>query len=139
MNKTKITVLDPRGQPSGIFGLSLTPESHPGDIQDPLAQPKGEVRPVRMAPRPGSLDGKTIYLVETGFAGSNDFIQEVQGWFTKNMPSVKTVFRRKIGTIFTNDPVTGDDDRYGVSFHCLTDGPPCHNISQLLSYREIAS
>ena len=98
------TVLDPRGQPSGIFGQSLNPESKPGDIQDPFAQPKGEVRPVRMAPRLPTLDGKTVYLVETGFAGSYDFIQEVQRWFSRNMPSVKTVLRRKQGTMFTNDP-----------------------------------
>ena len=103
------TVLDPRGQPSGIFGQSLTPDSQPGDIQDPFAQPKGEVKPVRMAPRMGSLDGKTIYLVETGFAGSYDFIQEVQDWFSQNMPSVKTVLRRKQGTMFTNDPVLWDE------------------------------
>ena len=103
------TVLDPRGQPSGIFGQSLTPDSRPGDIQDPFAQPKGEVKPVRMAPRIGSLDGKTIYLVETGFAGSYDFIQEVQDWFSQNMPSVKTVLRRKQGTMFTNDPTLWDE------------------------------
>ena len=106
MTKSKelLTVLDPRGQPSGIFGLSLNPESRPGDIQDPLSQPKGMEKPAHMAPRLNSLEGKTIYLVDTLFAGSNDFIQEVQGWFSKNMPSVKTVFRHKIGTIFTNDP-----------------------------------
>ena len=107
--KKLITVLDPRGQPSGVFGESLNPDSRPGDIQDPFAQPKGEVRPVRMAPRLGTLDGKTIYLVDTLFAGSNDFIQEVQAWFSRNMPSVKTVLRHKIGTIFTNDPALWDE------------------------------
>jgi hypothetical protein len=107
--EAKFTVLDPRGQPSGIFGESLNPDSHPGDIQDPLNQPRGEVRPTRMAPRLGTLEGKTIYLVDTLFAGSNDFIQEVQGWFSKNMPSVKTVLRHKIGTIFTNDPALWDE------------------------------
>lgn len=107
--ETLYTVLDPCGQPSGIFGQSLTPESRPGDIQDPLSQPKGGVRPVRMAPRLGSLDGKTIYLVETGFAGSYEFIQEVEGWFSRNMPAVKTVLRRKQGTIFTNDPTLWDE------------------------------
>lgn len=107
--KALLTVLDPRGQPSGIFGQSLRPDSHPGDIQDPLAQPVGEVRPVRMAPRLGSLDGKTIYLVETGFAGSWDFIQEIEGWFSRNMPSVKTIVRRKQGTMFTNDPALWDE------------------------------
>ncbi len=107
--ETLLTVLDPRGQPSGIFGQCLTPESSPGDIQDPLAQPTGEVRPVRMAPRLDSLDGKTIYLVETGFAGAYDFLQEIQDWFSSNMPSVKTVLRRKQGSMFTNDPPLWDE------------------------------
>jgi hypothetical protein len=110
-NQSLCTVLDPRGQPSGIFGQSLTPESRPGDIQDPFAQPKGEVQPVRMAPRLAGLDGKAIFLVETGFAGSFDFIQEVQDWFSRNMPSVKTVVRRKQGTMFTNDPTLWDEIR----------------------------
>jgi hypothetical protein len=104
-----LTVLDPRGQPSGVFGQSLNPDSRPGDIQDPFAQPRGEVRPVRMAPRLGSLDGKTIYLVETGFAGSWDFMQEVHDWFSRNMPNVKTVLKRKQGTMFTNDPALWDE------------------------------
>jgi hypothetical protein len=108
-NDAMCTVLDPRGQPSGVFGQSLTPESRPGDIQDPLAQPTGGVKQVKMAQRPGSLEGKTVYLVETGFAGSYDFIQGVQDWFSKNLPSVKTVLRRKQGTIFTNDPVLWDE------------------------------
>ncbi len=107
--KVLYTVFDPRGQPSGIFGQSLTLESRPGDIQDPFNQPTGEVRPVHMAPRLGSLEGKTVYLVETGFAGSYDFIQEVQDWFSRNMPSVKTILRRKQGTMFTNDPALWDE------------------------------
>jgi hypothetical protein len=105
---TKYSVLDPRGQPSGIFGQSLTPESGP-NIQDPFNQPTGGVRPVRMAPRPSGLEGKTVYLVETGFAGAWDFMQEVEGWFSRNMPSVKTVLRRKQGGMFTNDPVLWDE------------------------------
>ncbi len=105
----RYTVLDPRGQPSGLFGQSLTPESRPGDIQDPFNQPKGEVRPVHMAPRRGGLEGKTVYLVETGFAGSWDFMQEVEAWFGRNMPGVKTVLKRKQGTMFTNDPALWDE------------------------------
>jgi hypothetical protein len=102
--KGQVTVLDPRGQPSGIFGQSLTPQSRPGDIQDPFSQPKGEVRPTTMAPRLNSLEGKTVYLVETGFAGSFEFMQEVEAWFARHLPSVRTVFKRKQGTMFTNDP-----------------------------------
>jgi hypothetical protein len=100
----KMTVLDPHGQPSGIFGRRLDAQSNPRAILDPLEQPSGELKPIAMAPRLGSLDGKTIYLVETGFAGSVEFMQELQEWFARNMPSVKTVMRQKKGTMFTDDP-----------------------------------
>ncbi len=107
-SKALLNVLDPRGQPSGVFGQSLTPESGP-NIQDPYTQPTGEVRPVYMAPRSGSIEGKTVYLVETGFAGAWEFMQEVHDWFTSNMPSIKTELRRKQGGMFTNDPALWDE------------------------------
>jgi hypothetical protein len=100
----KLTVLDPHGQPSGIFGRRLDAQSKPGDILDPVAQPCGDLKNMSMAPRLGTLDGKTLYLVETGFAGSIEFMHEVQDWFSRNMPSVKTVLRHKRGTMFTDDP-----------------------------------
>ena len=53
-----------------------------------------------MAERPGSLDNKTIYLVDTGFGGSARFMIQLQQWFAQNMPSVKTIRRRKPGTPF---------------------------------------
>ena len=35
-NGKKITVLDPMGQPSGIFGSRLNPDSVPWAIHDPV-------------------------------------------------------------------------------------------------------
>jgi len=99
----KLTVLDPHGQPSGIFGRRLDAQSNPRDILDPVAQPCGNLKPISMAPRLAALDGKTVYLVETGFAGSFEFMQELQDWFSRNMPSVRIVIRHKRGTMFTDD------------------------------------
>lgn len=56
-----------------------------------------------LAPRLDSLNGKTIYLVDTGFGGSGRFLDELQAWFAAQMPSVKTVRRRKTGNIFRDD------------------------------------
>lgn len=56
-----------------------------------------------MAPRPDSLDGKTVYLVNQGFGGSDLFMEQFQAWFAENMPTVKTVLRRKTGFIFRDD------------------------------------
>ena len=56
-----------------------------------------------MAPRPERLTGKTVYLVNQGFGGSDRFMEQFQAWFAENMPDVKTVLRRKTGFIFRDD------------------------------------
>jgi hypothetical protein len=57
----------------------------------------------KLAPRLPSLDGKTVYLVDTGFGGSFKFMRELEHWFADNMPSVKTVRTRKPGGPFADD------------------------------------
>jgi hypothetical protein len=57
----------------------------------------------QMAPRPDSLNGKTVYLVNQGFGGSDLFMEQFQAWFAGNMPSVKTIVKRKTGFIFRDD------------------------------------
>ena len=106
-NDSKITVLDPRGQPTGIFGRRLDVDSPMFAIHDPVYQPRDTAEALgtrKMAPRPDSLEGKTVYLVDTGFAGSPEFMEEVQDWFTRNRPSVKTELRHKKTSMFTDDP-----------------------------------
>lgn len=105
----KLTVLDPRGQPSGRFGRSGAAGAGILDNRDPEKQPLSsidELVPLRMAPRLDTLENKTIYLVDTGFAGGKDFLEEMQKWFSKNMPSVKTVLHIKKGmaAAFVDDP-----------------------------------
>jgi hypothetical protein len=56
-----------------------------------------------MAPRPDSLDGKTVYMVNQGFGGSDLFMEQFQAWFAENIPGVKTVLKRKTGFIFRDD------------------------------------
>jgi hypothetical protein len=68
----------------------------------------GDTAPARsfasLAPRLDTIQGKTVYLVDTGFGGSGKFLDQVQAWFTEHIPSVKTVRRRKTGgSIFRDD------------------------------------
>lgn len=109
MEKNEVlgTVLDPKGQPSGVFGRRLEPGSHPGAILDPFGQPTNNLESMEglyMASRLDSLEGKVVYLVDTGFHGSRDFMEEAEGWFSRNMPEVKTEVRSTQGGIFTDDP-----------------------------------
>lgn len=105
--EAKLTVLDPRGEPSGIFGRRGEPGAHMMAIFDPETQPtlsRDELASLRMAPRLDSLENKTIYLVNTGFEGSREFLEEMQKWFSENMPSVKTVVHTKSGNAFSDSP-----------------------------------
>ncbi len=103
----KLTVLNPRGQPSGIFGRVGEAGADMLANRNPDTQPKlsrDELVPLRMAPRLESLENKTIYLVDTGFAGGKEFLEEMQSWFKENMPSVKTVVHIKSGNAFVDSP-----------------------------------
>jgi len=103
----KITVLDPVGQPSGIFGRRLDVDSPMFAIHDPTYQPRDTAEglsSLKMAERLDTLEGKTVYLVNTGFAGSKEFLEEVQDWFKRNRPGVKTVLKKKTTSMFTDEP-----------------------------------
>jgi len=103
----KLTVLDPRGQPSGLFGRSGAAGAHILANRNPETQPIRDLNdlvPLRMAPRLDSLENKTLYLVDTGFAGGMDFFEEMKKWFNENMPSIKIVLHRKSGNAFTDSP-----------------------------------
>ena len=55
------------------------------------------VERVPLAPRTGTLDGKTIYLVDLQWGGPKaaySVFEEMQDWFSRNMPSVQTEIRR---------------------------------------------
>jgi len=73
-------------------------------VLDPRGQSTGVFEPSSMAPRLDALNGKTIYLVDVGFGGGYEFLEEVSAWFSRNMPALKTVLRRKRGNMFLDDP-----------------------------------
>ncbi len=55
------------------------------------------------ARRLDTLENKTVYLVDIGFGGGYNFMLQLQKWFTKNMPSVTTIVRRKPGRVFADE------------------------------------
>ena len=72
-----------------------------------VLNPTGNAPPIErraMAPRPQSLDGKTVYLVDVTFNGGDLFLQQMQQWMAANLPKVKTVFRVKKGVYAADDP-----------------------------------
>ena len=61
----RLTVHDPRGYPPNVIGK-------------------------RLAARPQSLVGKTLYLVDCLFDNSEAFMDQLKRWFAEHLPSVDT-------------------------------------------------
>jgi hypothetical protein len=68
----KITVLNPMGTP-------------------PPIQAK------QMAPRLGTLEGKTIYFVNTGYIGTDRLMDVMADWFKASYPKTNIVIKRSSG------------------------------------------
>ena len=62
---------------------------------------------VPLPPRMDTLEGKTIYMVDINWGGPDaaySVFEEIAAWFKQNMPSVKTVIKRKSGMYSVDDP-----------------------------------
>jgi len=64
----KITVLNPMGTPPPITLIS-------------------------QAPRLGTLDGKTIYFINTGYIGTDRLMAVMMDWFKANYPKTNIVYK----------------------------------------------
>jgi len=77
--EAKITVLNPRG-----------------------IQP--QIRRIPMAARPTTLDGKTIYLVDTRYPRTREFVEELFNMLKTKNPKTNWVLRDKFGGYVDDDP-----------------------------------
>jgi hypothetical protein len=78
-----------------------------------------------LSPRLDTLDGKTLYMVDINWGGPDaaySVFEEIAAWFSQNMPSVKTVIKRKYGSYSNDDPAlwkeiakNGDAAMIGIS------------------------
>ena len=75
----KITVMNPRGI---MPGIKKTP----------------------MAERPGNLDGKTIYIVDTKFANTKPFVNALRDHLAAAYPKTTWIGVDKIGGYMEDDP-----------------------------------
>lgn len=73
----------------------------------PVLNPRGiqpSIRLIPLAPRLESLDGKTIYVVDTNFPLTEPFVQEIQKVMAVRYPKTNWVYKKKIGSYFEDDP-----------------------------------
>ena len=78
-----------------VCGIAVT-QGYAQGASITVYNPMGTPPPIEMkamAPRLDTLDGKTVYLVNTGFPNSDQFMEVMAEWFRDNHPNVKTVIR----------------------------------------------
>jgi len=56
-----------------------------------------------MAPRPASLDGRTVYFVDVKYEGGASLLRAIMDWFSQNMPKTNLVFKEKAGSYDQED------------------------------------
>ena len=78
-NEAKIVVMNPRG-----------------------IQP--EIRKIPMAQRPSTLDGKTVYIIDTKYPNTKPFVIELESSLQARYPKTNWVLKEKIGSYFDDDP-----------------------------------
>jgi hypothetical protein len=62
-----------------------------------------------LAPRLGTLEGRTVYLVDCRFDDSDVFLRQMQAWFGEHMPGVKTVVKPISSVYLHDDPATWEE------------------------------
>jgi hypothetical protein len=97
-------------------------------VHNPVGYPP-QVSRKQPAPRPTSLDGKTVYLVDSRFDDSIELLKQVQAWFAEKMPGVKTDLRSMASYYGKDDPELWNEIKAagGVAIigvgHCSTCAP----------------
>jgi hypothetical protein len=102
------------------------------DLKLTVLNPMGYPPPVTRktaSPRPESLEGKTIFLVDARFDDSIELLKCVQDWFADHMPGVKTKLVSMSAYYGHDDPATWDEIKAGGDAaiigvgHCSTCAP----------------
>ena len=97
-------------------------------VHNPVGYPPKVTRK-QPAPRLSSLDGKTVYLVDTRFDDGVELLKQVQKWFAAKMPGVTTKIVQMASYYGKDDPALWSEIRdnghaaiIGVG-HCSTCAP----------------
>jgi hypothetical protein len=82
---------------SGVYAQAKKAATKPAAMAKiTVLNPMGTPPPIQakaMAARLDTLDGKTIYFVNTGYIGTDRLMAEMMDWFKKNYPKTNLVLR----------------------------------------------
>ncbi len=77
------------------------------DAKITVMNPRGiqpQIRRIPMAPRPATLDGKTIYIVDTRYPRTREFVEQLFNVLKEKYPKTTWVLKDKFGGYVDDDP-----------------------------------
>ena len=77
------------------------------DAKITVMNPRGilpEIRRIPMAARPATLDGKVIYVVDSRYPRTREFVEELYKVLEEKYPKTTWVLRDKFGGYVDDDP-----------------------------------
>ena len=77
------------------------------DAKIVVMNPRGiqpEIRKIPMAARPATLDGKTVYIVDTKYPNTKPFVNELFAALKTKYPKTTWILRDKIAGYMDDDP-----------------------------------
>ena len=84
----------------GTTGSQVDTEPSASEEIMTVLNPMGTPPPIQakqMAPRLDTLEGKTIYFVNTGYIGTDRLMDVMSDWFKTNYPKTDVVIKRSAG------------------------------------------
>lgn len=86
------------------FQITETPAGQDENIT--VYNPRGIQPPIRLIPMPerGSIEGKTVYLVDTKYPNTRPFANELFKILNEKYPETNWVFKDKRGMYMDDDP-----------------------------------
>ena len=90
-----------------FFTIGLTGVVTAKEAKISVMNPRGirpAIRLIPMAARPDSLDGKTVYIVDTKYPNTKPFVNELQKNLAQKYPKTTWVLKEKVGFYLQDDP-----------------------------------
>ena len=91
-----------------IFSFIITsPMFAAGQEKIVVMNPRGiqpEIRKIPMAPRPATLEGKTVYIVDTKYPNTKPFVNALYSALKSDYPKTTWVLREKYAGYMDDDP-----------------------------------
>ena len=88
---------------TGFFAVFAQTPNEKTTVMNPRGI-KPPIQQIPMADRPATLDGKTIYIVDTRYPRTREFVETLVKTLAERYPNTDWVFKDKFGGYMDDDP-----------------------------------